>query len=87
MKPYDCLRCKRTSTARTHVNPDDDRAKKGSVSICAYCGATAMFTEDGSLRELTPTEWIEILDEPAYRVAQLAVRDSIRRGVWRTRAG
>jgi len=66
MTPPDCLRCGAELSAFTGVTEDAIIPDNGSVSLCLYCGALAMFVvRDGiiSLREPTDEERAELMQD------------------------
>lgn len=75
VKPHTCLRCGKTMDA-AHLATDVDgivAPDEGAVSLCAYCGNTAFWTEDGWLREPTEAEWVSLWHDPGYMAAFDAV--------------
>ena len=61
--PNACLTCKHPLDAATGTRPDC-AVTPGGVSVCLYCGAVAMFTQDLRLRALTEAEAASVEDDP-----------------------
>lgn len=78
LPPRACLGCGVVTDDATSLRGGSiEKPKEGAVSLCPYCGATALFTADGSLREPTEAEWIELYTDPDYRRAAALARSLV----------
>lgn len=66
--PAECLDCHALLEGVTNVSDQpgkDMRQLRGQVSLCAYCGAIAIFVDDeGRLRKPTEAEMEQIKKQP-----------------------
>lgn len=79
LKPHACLSCGVVMDAATSLRSgaEIEKPTEGAVSLCPYCGATALFTAEGTLREPTEAEWIELYMDPGYRRAAALARSLV----------
>lgn len=64
MAENQCRKCKTTLETTTALDSKTPAPTPGSLSICWYCGALALFDQDLKLRELTADEQADIEGNP-----------------------
>ena len=67
-----CLGCGLELTNASTVNHHDRAPQEGHMTVCSKCGHVMAFRADLSLREITPAEAMEIVDDPRVASLQLA---------------
>ncbi len=78
-----CPVCKSPNEGHTEVSGGDDTPEDGDLSICAYCGTLAKYTNvetKARLEELTPQETKEALEIPSVRKALSIIRSMSGKG-------
>jgi hypothetical protein len=76
-KPTPCLNCGKLLDACTPVKNHDAKPDEGSLSLCWACGHLQVFQADGTFRELTGEEVVEVAGDPDIIMA------NTMRGPWR----
>ena len=61
-----CPHCRAVCDTHRSADGSDVQPMKGDFSLCAYCGYTLVFTDDGGFR--LPTEDDEIDDDTARQL-------------------
>lgn len=73
--PTRCIECGEVLKHARLVDPlDSGEVNPGDCSMCGSCGALAVFTDELTLRPLTPDEIEEIRAQPGYRAAMHLLR-------------
>ena len=77
-----CLRCNRVLILPVPANSvainQPDGPQEGDASVCTYCFNVAIWTDDGSIRQITETEWENIKEIPEIKAFMDRVGRPIR---------
>lgn len=62
-----CVECGNLLDTASRIGKKQLQPTKGAVSVCFYCRHVAIFKADGSLREPTVDECIELHNDPQLK--------------------
>ena len=71
LPPSTCPQCGKLRDSATHIEGDPVPVA-GDIGICIYCGHTAIYKRDMTLRQPTRREQIEIDNNQEVQIAKLA---------------
>jgi hypothetical protein len=71
VEPVTCPRCLMRMDGLTHIGPGMALPDPGDVTLCAYCEALLVYTDDGTVRLATEDEQVEMAMDSRVRTMRV----------------